>query len=671
MTPPVAELPDTFRTERRYAWLMALSALTGLLGATGNVVFRATIAGATWLFHDVIAAPLGRYGILCALIAGGLLLLLLDRVFPGEVLGYGFPRFLEMLHLQGARVKRRWMVVKTLGSAISLGAGAAVGREGPIAQIGGSIGSAVARLSRLSTEQRKVLIACGAAAGIATTFNAPLGALMFAQEIVLLGEIQLPDFSLIVIATVTAVAASRGIFGNASVFPAASFDLVSYWECFTYGLLGIGLGLLAAGYNRLFHAIAGWLQRLRWPRGVVLLGGLAVVGILDIALPGNISDGYPIVNDALAGHLHAGLMAMLAAAKIFTSSVSLGCGAPGGVFGPIFFVGAMSGGAFRAVSALLLPGLTGPRGSYALVGLGAFLGATTHAPLTAIFLLFEMTQNYTIAVPALISTVMALAISAWMEPESIDTLGLSAEGKSLHPRTDRQVLDRIPVESVYRKDVETIPAACPLAEILRIVSESSNATTFPVVNDVGALVGVLSFAALRALLLDRDHGQAIVAADLCDPHVPTLKPDAGLGEAFRLMEGEGLEDIPVVDPADPRRLVGMLSRGDLIGAYNRTVAVMGARPLPGWPAMTEAEWSDRYRVVALPVPQQWVGRTLRELDCRVRYGVVVVAVHPAGRKDGDGYEMPDPDRPLASGDTLIVAGTAESLRAGRLMRALR
>ena len=260
--------------------------------------------------------------------------------------------------------------------------------------------------------------------------------------------------------------------------------------------------------------------------------------------------------------------------------------------------------------------------------------------------------------------------TSWLAPESIDTLGLTAEGKSLHPPTERQVMDRIPVESVYRKEVETIPAALPLPEILRIVSESSS-TTFPVVNDAGELVGILSFAALRALLLDRDHGEVIVAADLCDPNVPRLGPHVGLGEAFRLMEGESLEDIPVIDPANPRRLLGMLSRGDLIAAYNRTVAVMGARPVPGWPATTEAEWSDRYRVVALPVPQQWVGWTLRELDCRARYGVVAVAVHPAGREDGQGYEMPDPDRPLSSGDTLILAGTAESLRAGRLMRGVR
>src|SRR5438552_5010889 len=235
--PSPSRLPGVVRVERPYAWLMALAVVTGILGAVGNVVFREALAGATWLFQGRLA-PLGRPGIPLALVAGGLALLCLDRFFPGEVLGYGFPRFLEMLHLHGASVKRRWMVVKTLGAAISLGAGAAVGREGPIAQIGGSIGAAVARLGRLAAEERKVLIACGAGAGIATTFNAPLGGLLFAQEIVLLGEAHLANFSLIVVATTTAVIVARGLLGNEPVFHVMPFELDSYWECLTYVELG-------------------------------------------------------------------------------------------------------------------------------------------------------------------------------------------------------------------------------------------------------------------------------------------------------------------------------------------------------------------------------------------------------------------------------------------------
>lgn len=659
MAPPW--LRGALRRETERAWPIALAVLTGILGAAGNLVFQAAVAGCTWLFQGKLAASLGRFGTPLALVAGGLVLLTADRIFSGEVLGYSFPRFLEMLHLHGARVKRRWMLVKTLGAAVSLGAGAAVGREGPIAQMGGSIGGAVAHLARRSGEQRKVLIACGAAAGIATTFDAPLGALMFAHEIVLLGELHLPNFILIVISTTTAVVVSRGVLGSSAVSTVPPFVLESYWECLTYGLLGVVLGVLAAAYTRLFHAVGSYLRQLAWPRATVLLAGLALVGVLDIAVPGNISDGYGAVNDALAGQLSWQLMAVLAVAKIVGSSLSLGCGAPGGVFGPIFFIGAMTGGGFRALSMALFPDLTGPLGSYALVGLGAFLAAATHAPLTAIFLLFEMTRSYAVAVPALITTILGLTIATRLEPESIDTLGLAAEGKSLHPPTELQVLERIPVETVYRREFETIREDCPLTDILRTVRRSRS-STFPVVTGAGGLVGILSYAVLRTLLLEEKLDPHLVARDVCDPLAVTLTPADGLGAAFRRMEAEGLEDVPVVDPADQRRLLGMLSRGDLIAAYNRAVATLGATPIPAWLKTVDPQWADRYRVTSVEIPRHWIGRTLREIDCRAQYGVAVLAVQPRGQATDRGYELPNPDQPLQPGDVLVLAGTVEGLR---------
>jgi CIC family chloride channel protein len=645
--------------EGQYAWLLTLAALIGVLGAVGHLVFRSAIDGATWLFQGHVGA-LGRFGIVPALLAGGVALLLLDRLFPGEVLGYGFPRFLEMLHLQGARVKRRWMIVKTAGAAISLGAGAAVGREGPIAQIGGSIAGAIAWLARLPAEQRKVLIACGAAAGIATTFNAPLGALMFAQEVVLLGEVQLANTSLIVVATVTAVITANGVFEHGAVFRVPTFTIASYWEFCTYAVLGLVLGLLAVGYMRFFHLVSRRARALALPRGLVLLAGLFLVGCLDVAVPGNVSDGYPVINDALAGSLAARTMVLLAAAKIVGSSLALGCGAPGGVFGPIFFIGAMVGGSFRVLSELVLPGATGPKGSYALVGLGAFLAATTHAPLTAIFLLVEMTQTYSITIPALLSAGIALIVATRLEAESIDTLGLSAEGKLLHPPSDLALLERVPVGDVYARDVDAIPEACPLPEVLRHVGESRRGT-FPVVNKRDELVGVIAFAALRSVLLEEGLESLVVAGDLAEPHVPTLTPQTSLAAAFRLVEAEGLEDVPVVDPANPRRLLGMVSRADLIAAYNRSVAALGAAPMHRWIASNAPSWSDGYRVLDVPVPRDWIGETLRQLDCRARYGVTVLAVHPAGEA-AERYDVPDPDRPLAPGDRVVLAGTADALR---------
>ncbi|MCC6764470.1 MAG: chloride channel protein [Deltaproteobacteria bacterium] len=645
-------------THTQYTGLVLVAALIGFLGAAGSVVFQAAIRTAARAF-GALGAALGAWGAAqplappIVLAAGGIALLLLERIFPGHALGYGFPRFLEMVHLESGRVKRRWMIVKTLGAAISLGAGASVGREGPIAQIGGSIGSFVARLLRLEPRS-KLLAACGAAAGIATTFNAPIGSVMFAQEIVLQGKVELAHFSLIVISTATAVITARALGGVDTVFQVRAFDLGAYQELVTYALMGLFLGLLAASYVRFFHATLERLARLRVGTATKLVGGLAAVGVVGAFLPKNLSDGYPVIEEALAGKLPATLMVALALAKILTSSVSLGCGAPGGVFGPIFFIGAMSGGAFRSLSAWWMPSLTGPRGSYALVGLAAFLGACTHAPLTAIFLLFETTGSHEIALPALVTVILAVIVASAIESESIDTLGLARAGTSLEPPRE-QIMDLIPVASAFHEVFEPIRADAPLAEVLKVMGESTG-SHFPVVEGGGRLLGTLSLHGVRAVLLDPEAGSERTAGDLCDRHVPTVTLETSLGQALGRMEEDDRDALPVVASDDQTRVLGLLSRADVIRAYNRALVAM--RTIPGAAGVDALpRWSKGYRVVRFEVPRGWDGRTLRELDCRARFGVSVLAVE---RRDDPGhtFEVPDPDHALAAGDTLVLAGPA-------------
>jgi CIC family chloride channel protein len=644
--------------------LAVVAALIGVLAAFGNLCFREAIILAgmafgtlgVWLarllpFLTGLTAPF-------VLAAGGVTLYGLSRLFPEHTLGYGFPRFLEMVNLEG-RVKKRWMIVKTLGAAISLGCGASVGREGPIAQIGGSIGSAVADLLRVSADRGKLFVVCGAAAGIASTFGAPIASVMFAQEILLHGEIQLAHFSLIVIATTSSVVTSRAMLGADTVFHVRTFVLASYWELLTYALMGALLGLLAVGYTRLFHVALERIGRLPYSTVTKLVGGLALVGVIGVVLPQNLSDGYPTIDVALNGTLSPPLMGILSMAKILASSISLGCGAPGGVFGPMFFIGAMGGGAFRALSALILPGLTGPRGSYALVGMGTFLAACTHAPLTAIFLLIEMTGDYEITLPALITAIIAVMVSSSIEPESIDTLGLARAGTSLRPRRE-QLMDLIPVSAAFHHTFEPIPAAARMTDILHVIGES-RATSFPVLDAEQRLIGTISVHDIRRLLIDPAANELVVAADLCDPNIPTVTPETTLGKALGRMESDELEEIPVVDAADPRRILGLLSRADVIRAYNRTLLTV--RTVPGAPGAEELpQWSKAYRVTTLAVPPEWLGRSLRELDFRAHFNVSVLAVQ-ADNTPGRTFEVPDPDRILRDGEWMVLAGPAAAVRA--------
>src|ERR1700730_10428659 len=209
-----------------------------------------------------------------------------------------------------------------------------------MAQIGGAIDWVTAQLARLSADRAKVLVAAGAGAGIATTFNAPMGGLMFALEIVLLGQTELANLTLVLVSTFSAVVTAHALTMNGAVFHPRPFVIKSYWEMLTYGVMGLALGLLAAVFIRFFHATGAFFRRLKWPRWVTLAAGLTIVGLIAIPLPQNLSDGYPTIDLALAGKLGMGMLASLAVAKFFASAISLDCGAPGGVFGPIFFIGA-------------------------------------------------------------------------------------------------------------------------------------------------------------------------------------------------------------------------------------------------------------------------------------------------------------------------------------------
>jgi len=647
-----------------YVQMILLAAIVGMLAALGNLGFRELIHLSGLLFRQLEWDALGisRGGIFRVLIpvvlaTGAVGMLLLDGIFRGDVLGYGFPNFLEQVNLGNARIRRGWIFVKAAGAAISLGSGWSVGREGPIAQVGGAIGSAVAQFRKLGPERAKVLVAAGAGAGIATTFNAPMGGLMFAQEIVLLGHTELANLTLLIVATLTAVVTSRTVTGNDAVFQVPQFVLKSYWEMLTYGAMGALFGVMAASYIHFFHATADRFRRLAIPDWQKLAIGAAIVGAVAIFLPQNLSDGYPTINDAMAGKYEFAMLAALTFAKMFTSSVSLGSGAPGGVFGPIFFIGTMGGGTFQRAMARLIPHLTGPRGSYALVGLGAFLAGTTHAPLTALFLLFEMTQNYTVALPAMIATIAALVVARLIETESIDTYRLAREGKTLHIAQERLALGQIPVSAVMDKDVVTVADSTSFDEVLRIAGETSQ-STLPVVSGTGGFTGLIITRELLSLLVrDTELSPLVNAYDLCERNPPQVLSEDTLDAASELMGVDGLEEIPVVDRPHGGQFLGLVTRRHLAQALNRVALSLTSIARGD----SNIYWASGYRVTRVAIPPASAGQTVRTLDPRARFGVTVLAVHDFD-DPGSGFVPVSPDRPLKNGDLLVIAGRASDLR---------
>jgi len=570
------------------SWQIAAAVLIGGLTALANVAFHWAIARSHQFFwidfgRFLSVEELANYNIfdtgLAGLptnwwviplipITGMLMIVILDRFFPGDVKGYGLPKFLEIVNVQGGYVRRRWITLKTLSSAITLGSGMSAGIEGPIAQIGGSIGSTVGRGLRPSFDRLRVLIACGSASAIAATFSSPIAGVMFAQEIVLLGEFQSQAFYLIVLAAGTATVVSGFMGGGHSVIHAPRFEYPLNHELGFYLLMGLGCGILAVAFIRSFYGLRDLLARAPISQTYMPLVGGLIVGITLIFFPQIAASGYATMNAAFEGHMPVALLLTLVAVKIVMTGVTLGCGGSGGVFAPSMFIGAVFGGGFAALVNSVIPGLISEPGAFALIGMGAFLSAATHAPMTAIFLLFELTRDYNTVVPAMLTGVAATLMARRLMNDSIDTYELSQGGLDIHAGTETNILRSLYVRGLVNKDFQPIPESMAVSDFLRYVTNSHH-MYFPVVNAEGELSGIISMQDLRGVLADKEAWPYVVVGELARKDVITVKGSDTLYEAQKVIATMGIEQIPVVDERSPRKVVGMITRTELEAFYRK------------------------------------------------------------------------------------------------------
>jgi len=500
--------------------------------------------------------------------AGMLLLVILDRRFPGEIKGYGLPRFLETVNIKGGYLRRRWITLKTLSSAITIGSGMSAGLEGPIAQIGGSVGSTVGRALRPPFDRLRVLIACGSAAAIAGIFSSPIAGVMFAHEIVLIGEFQATSFYLIILASGTATVTSAYLSGPHSLIETPAFQFPLNHELLFLVLMGLLCGVLAAGFIRSFYGIREFFERSGIPPTYLPLVGGLIVGVTLIFFPQISASGYETMNAVYRNQLGAGLLVTLVGLKIVMTGVTLGCGGSGGVFAPSMFIGTVFGGGFAALVNLAIPGLISEPGAFALVGMGAFLAAATHAPLTAIFLLWELTRDINTVVPAMITSVAATMAARRIMHDSIDSYELSQRGLDIHAGSEANILRNLYVRGLVSKEFQLIPESMAVTDFVRYVTSGQH-TYFPVVDNNSELVGIVSMQDLRSVLMDREAWPYIVVGELAQADVLTVKGSDTLYDAMKLISSRGVEQIPVVDEINPRKVVGMLTRVDLQNFYQK------------------------------------------------------------------------------------------------------
>ena len=455
---------------------------------------------------------------------------------------------------------------------MTLGAGGAAGSEGPVAVLGAALASWLGRAFRFDPARTKIMVAAGAAAGISAAFNAPLAGAFFALEEIL-GSLSVGAFPPVVVASVVGAVVSHIFLGNNPAFPIPEeYGYALRREVFIfYPFLGIVCGLVAALFVRVFFGTEALVRRITGPRWAVAFLGGVIVGLLVLISKGLlVGHGHLAVHLDVFGRMSWTSLSLLALGSIVATSITLNAGGSGGVFTPSLYIGAATGGAFGVALSGIFPDLGLRPEAYALVGMGAVVAASTAAPITGMLLVFEMTNDYEIVVPLMLTTVIANLVARRLEPDSLYSGWLRRRGEHLQHGADRDVLAGLRVADAFDPAPEVVGETAPLSQLLEYLGRGAY-TDLPVVDEHRRLIGVIPLADLGRLAGERrSEASTLVASEVAIP-AETVAPGDSLLDAIRRMGIRGVPSIPVVDQATGR-LLGLVSRAHILALYERAVA---------------------------------------------------------------------------------------------------
>jgi CIC family chloride channel protein len=600
--------------------------------------------------------------------AGGLLVGPLTYFLAREAKGHGVPEVMEAVALRGGRIRPIVAVVKSIASALCIGTGGSVGREGPIVQIGSTIGSTLGQWLRLSDERVRNLVASGAAGGIAATFNTPIAGVAFALEIIL-GDYSAGAMGSVVIASVAASVVGRAAFGDAPAFAIPEYTINSLWEFPMYFVLGLAAALIAVIYTKSIYRAEDIFDNARripdWVKpaiGGMLLGGFALFYGSFPALgyervPQVYGVGYDTISVGLLGQQAATIMLALMILKIVATSLTLGSGGSGGIFAPSLFIGSMLGGSFGFLMQHLFPGIPAPLGAYALVGMGAVFAGATQASMTAVIMMFEMTGDYKIILPLMLAVITSSLVSrTLLHHTTIYTLKLTRRGVRLRRGRDVDILEAVHVEEAMSEPTPVAPETT-LEELMALFLRT-NRHGFPVLHQ-GNLVGIVSITDLREAMASEKREQSYVR-DLMTTSLVTVFPDHTLQEALRRMGPRDLSRLPVVSREDPKVLMGILRRNDIVRAYNLALARRGSGELQ-IPAAVRESPSVEVLEFVLSDGATCIGRTVAELSRGLPEESLLISIRRAGGE----IVFPHGDTRLCEGDRLFAFARREQAAAMR------
>lgn len=560
-------------TRDEYARFLVLAGLIGLAAALAVSAFYAAIDLIQGLALGwAEASPLAEALFIPLLVSGGLAASqLLVRFGARDSSGENVPDVMYRTNLRGGAVPGGPVLAKSIAAAVLIGSGGSVGAEGPVIVGGAAVASRIGRWLAASPHRLRTLVGCGAAAGLSAAFNAPIAGVLFGIEKILgaAGGVSLGPF---VVASIVAATASRAVFGNHPVLAVPlQYGLRSAWELALYGLLGVTAGIGAVVYGRMVWRVQDWVNAR--PRWMAIVTGALVVGGLDVVFRADLwGHGHQSVNLSALVDRSALFLLGLFAAKLAATSFTLAVGRAGGVFTPALFLGAALGTVFGKLAGTLsgAPGAS-TAGAFGLAGMAALVAGATHAPLTAIMMAFEMTGDYALILPIMLSSTLAYVFARRLHPESIYTEWLVRRGIVLSHGTDAVVLARSAVADCLVRDVTTVPVDASLAEITDVIRGTPQ-TSYPVVTAERRLVGMLSIDEVHSAAANGvTSAPAPTARDLMTPDPAHVVPDDTLLTALRRMAALDVDVLPVVDREGSGRLEGVVTEAAVFQAYERSL----------------------------------------------------------------------------------------------------
>ena len=566
----------TFKIPRSLMWLEKWSVyglLIGIVGGISAVVFSLLVSTIESLFilqlidSATVRFPIITIHYLTPLVValGGLISGIIVYTFAPEAEGHGTDAVISSVHLLWGKIRRRVPIIKIISSAITIGTGGSAGKEGPIAQVGAGFASWLADTLNLSDEDRRTMVVCGVAAGIAAIFRAPLGAAIFAIEVLYRRDMEISALVPAVISSIVAYSVFVSLMGSTRVFYVPTYRLPSFYILPLYVLLGVILGVIALIYVKIFYGMRdGIFRRLSGPKPLApTLGGL-FTGLLALLYPQILGPGYEWIQHAILGDLDPYLMIILAFAKILATSFTIASGGSGGVFAPSLFIGAMLSGALGQLLHAVLPEIDPT--SFIIVGMAAFFAGAAKVPLASILMVAEMSGSYELLVPAIVTSVVSYTISGrWTIYES--QVRSRIESLSHLSEVSLSILHNIKVKDVMTKDVTVVSPKDRAIDVLKLSREDGH-SGHPVISN-GKLVGIVTHRDI--MKVDPSKLDRVLVEEIMSRNIVATTPEETLDVVIDKMHRHGVGRLLVVDQECPQKLIGIVTEKDIIRTYEKLI----------------------------------------------------------------------------------------------------